>query len=40
LRMEYLLKHVIKEDIEVTGRRRIRGKQLLDVLMKSKDTGH
>ena len=38
--MECLVKHVIKENIEVSGRRGIRGKQLLDDLKKRKDTGH
>jgi len=38
--MECLLKHFIKENIEVTGRREIRGKQLLDHLKIRKDTGH
>jgi hypothetical protein len=39
-RMECLLKHVIKENIEVKGRRGIRGKQLPDDLKERKDTGH
>jgi len=38
--MECLLKHIIKGNTQVTGRRRIRGKQLLDDLKKRKDTGH
>jgi hypothetical protein len=39
LLMECLLKHVIKENMEVTGRRGLRSKQLLDDSKKRKDTG-
>jgi hypothetical protein len=38
--MECLLKHVIKEKTEVTGRQGIRGKQLQDDLKRRKDTGY